>query len=312
LVEERKKNWKSRLHEIIYEADTKEGKLFDVVLLFLILASIILVMLESVKGFNSQYAEFLDQAEWVITILFTLEYFSRIISIKKPSQYIFSFYGIIDLLSTVPKYLAIFFVGTHALVALRALRLLRVFRILKLARFIGASNQFTAALKASKVKILVFLSFVVILCIILGSVMYLVESGEESGFTSIPRSVYWAIVTMTTVGYGDIAPITPLGQFIASIIMILGYGIIAIPTGIVTSEMTKAQVHTNTQSCQNCTAEGHNDGAGYCYDCGHKLNFSEKIKNQETQINTQSCPNCTAEGHNDTADFCKECGYKLH
>lgn len=141
--------------------------------------------------------------------------------------------------------------------------------------------------------------------------MYLVESGEESGFTSIPRSVYWAIVTMTTVGYGDIAPITPLGQFIASIIMILGYGIIAIPTGIVTSEMTKAQIHTNTQSCQNCTAEGHNDGAEYCYNCGCKLNFSEKLKIKEAQIDTQSCPNCTAERHSDTAEFCEECGHKL-
>ncbi|MEE9349467.1 MAG: ion transporter [Flavobacteriaceae bacterium] len=265
-----KKGWKSRLHEIIYEADTKEGKLFDVVLLFLILASIILVMLESVNSFNNKYADFLNKAEWVITILFTLEYFARIISINKPSKYIFSFYGVIDFLSTVPKYLAVFFVGTHALVALRALRLLRVFRILKLARFIGASNQFSKALKASRAKILVFLSFVIILCIILGTIMYMVES-DESGFTSIPRSVYWAIVTMTTVGYGDIAPITPLGQFIASLIMILGYGIIAVPTGIVSSEMTKSELHINTQSCPNCSTEGHNDNAEFCFDCGEKL-----------------------------------------
>ena len=264
------KGWKHRLHEIIYEADTKEGKLFDVVLLFLILASIVVVMLESVKTFSAQYGYFLNYAEWTITILFTLEYFARIISIKKPSEYIFSFYGIIDLLSTIPKYLAVFFVGGSALVALRALRLLRVFRILKLARFIGESNNFAKALKASRAKILVFLSFVVIMSVILGTVMYLVES-EESGFTSIPRSVYWAIVTLTTVGYGDIAPATPLGQFIASIIMILGYGIIAVPTGIVSSEMTKTSIDTNTQSCSNCSAENHKDKAEFCYECGNKL-----------------------------------------
>lgn len=265
------KGWKFRLHEIIYEADTKEGKLFDVALLILILASVIVVMLESVKSFNAQHADLLNIAEWIITILFTIEYFVRIISIKKPKEYIFSFYGIIDLLSTIPKYLAIFFAGTHALVALRALRLLRVFRILKLARFIGASNHFSKALKASRAKILVFLSFVIILCIILGTVMYLVES-DQSGFTSIPRSVYWAIVTMTTVGYGDIAPITPLGQLIASIIMILGYGIIAVPTGIVSSEMTKVdQIDTNTQSCSNCSADDHKDEAEFCYECGSSL-----------------------------------------
>jgi voltage-gated potassium channel len=267
------KNWKSRLHEIIYEADTKEGKLFDVVLLILIIASIIVVMLESVKSYSEQYGDFLNIAEWIITILFTIEYFARIIAIKKPSQYIFSFFGVIDFLSTIPKYLAIFFVGSHALVALRALRLMRVFRILKLTRFIGASNNLMLALKASKAKIFVFLSFVVVLCIILGTIMYMIE-GEENGFTSIPRSVYWAIVTMTTVGYGDIAPHTPFGQFIASLIMILGYGIIAIPTGIVSAEMTKADndiVQINTQSCPNCSAATHRDEAEFCYECGHNL-----------------------------------------
>ncbi len=265
-------NWKSRLHEIIYEADTPAGKLFDVVLLIFILASIVLVMLESVSSINSQYADFFNKAEWVITILFTLEYFGRIIAIKKPSEYIFSFYGIVDFLSTIPKYLAVFFVGTHALVALRALRLLRVFRILKLARFIGESNQLMRALKASRAKIAVFLFAVLIISIILGTVMYLIEGDQGSGFTSIPRSVYWAIVTLTTVGYGDIAPVTPLGQLIAAMIMIMGYGIIAIPTGIVTAEyVNNDKVHTNTQSCQFCSAEGHNDNADFCYECGHKL-----------------------------------------
>ena len=264
--------WKSRLHEIIYEADTPAGKIFDIILLILILASIILVMLESVSSINEKYEIFFDQAEWVITILFTIEYFARIISIKKPSEYVFSFYGIVDFLSTIPKYLAVFFVGTHALVALRALRLLRVFRILKLARFIGESNQLMKALKASRAKILVFLFAVLIISIILGTVMYIIEGGQGSGFTSIPRSVYWAIVTLTTVGYGDIAPITPLGQLIAALIMIMGYGIIAIPTGIVTAEYVNSEkVQTNTQSCQNCGAEDHNDNADFCYECGHKL-----------------------------------------
>ncbi len=265
--------WKSRLHEIIYEADTKEGKLFDILLLILIIVSVVIVMLESVKSIRLEYADFFDISEWIITILFTIEYIARIISIKKPKEYIFSFYGIIDFLSTIPKYLALIFAGTHALLALRALRLLRVFRILKLARFIGASNDFMNALKASKAKIFVFLSFVIILCVILGTVMYLIE-GEENGFTSIPRSVYWAIVTMTTVGYGDISPHTPFGQLVASLIMILGYGIIAVPTGIVSAEMTKFErdkIQTNTQSCSNCTNENHNDKAKYCYVCGENL-----------------------------------------
>ena len=234
----KKTSWKNRLHEIIYEADTKQGKLFDIVLLIAILASIILVMLESVESINNKYGQLLNIAEWIITILFSLEYILRIVSIKKPILYIFSFYGVIDLLSTIPKYLSMFLIGSSHFAALRALRLLRVFRILKLARYIGASEKLLVALKASKAKIAVFLFFVVILCLILGTFMYIIE-GAENGFTSIPRSVYWAIVTLTTVGYGDIAPHTPFGQFIASIIMILGYGIIAIPTGIVSSEMTK-------------------------------------------------------------------------
>ena len=216
------KNWREKVHEIIYEADTPAGKLFDVLLLIVILISIILVMLESVDSIGTQYALFLDVSEWVITILFTLEYIARIISVKNPKAYIFSFYGIIDLLSTIPKYLSLFILGSHSLIALRALRLLRVFRILKLTRFIGESANFGKALKRSRAKIAVFISFVVVLCIILGTVMYLIESDQDSGFTSIPRSVYWAIVTLTTVGYGDIAPITALGQLIASLIMILG------------------------------------------------------------------------------------------
>lgn len=276
-----KKDWRYRLHEIIYEADTPYGKLFDVILLIVIIASIALVMLESIKEFDTNYHQFLDISEWVITILFTLEYVARIISVKKPLKYVFSFYGVIDLLSTLPKYLSIIFVGTNALVALRALRLLRVFRILKLTRYMGASNMLANALKASRAKILVFLFAVLIVCTIFGAMMYLIE-GEASGFTSIPVSIYWCIVTLTTVGFGDIAPVTALGQFLASIIMILGYGIIAVPTGIVSAEYAASgraaripavsEVDLNSQACPNCSAEGHKDNAKYCYKCGSLLN----------------------------------------
>lgn len=264
-------SFRHRLHEIIYEADTPSGKLFDVILLIAILASILFVMLESVQSINEKYGEFLNIAEWVITILFSIEYILRIVSVKKPWKYVFSFYGVIDLLSTIPKYLSLILVGTHNLAALRALRLLRVFRILKLARYISESNRLLIALRNSRAKVAVFLFFVLILCIILGTVMYMIE-GSENGFTSIPRSVYWAIVTLTTVGYGDIAPGTPLGQLIASVIMILGYSIIAIPTGIVSAEMAKPTIHTNTQACPNCLKDDHKDGAEFCYHCGHELN----------------------------------------
>ena len=268
------KSWKEKVHEIIYEADTPAGKLFDVLLLIVILISILLVMLESVESIEAEYAAFLNISEWVITILFSLEYILRIITVKKPKAYIFSFYGIIDLLSTIPKYLSLFIFGTHSLIALRALRLMRVFRILKLTRFIGESANLGKALKRSRAKIAVFLSFVIVLCVILGTVMYLVESEQDSGFTSIPRSVYWAVVTLTTVGYGDIAPITALGQFIASLIMILGYGIIAVPTGIVTSEMTKTEekrIPKNTHVCSECNETYHQDDAEYCHKCGRKF-----------------------------------------
>ncbi len=273
--------WKYKLHEIIYEADTPAGKFFDIALIVVILVSILVVMLESVTTIDQKYHQILNISEWIITILFTIEYIARIISIKKPKVYIFSFFGIIDLLSTIPKYLSIFIGGTHVLVAIRALRLLRIFRILKLVRYLGASKMLTKALIASKAKIAVFLFAVVILCAILGTVMYLIEGNSDSGFTSIPRSIYWAIVTLTTVGYGDIHPITPLGQFIASLIMILGYGIIAIPTGIVSAEYIKTTdkdiLHTNTQVCSNCNAINHLDDAKFCFECGNELNgYDEK------------------------------------
>ena len=272
-------NLKSKLHTIIYEADTPMGKLFDVVLLILILVSVILVMLESVTSIDTHYHDFLYFGEWVITIFFTIEYILRIITVKKAANYIFSFYGIIDLLSTIPLYISFILAGSNALLAVRALRLLRVFRILKITRYMGEANKLNKALRDSKPKILVFLFAVLILSVIAGTIMYLVE-GEQSGFVSIPVSVYWCIVTLTTVGFGDIAPVTPLGQFIAAIIMIMGYGIIAVPTGIVSAEYASKKTHTvddpeyihvNTQSCQNCNENSHNDIAEFCHKCGSTL-----------------------------------------
>jgi voltage-gated potassium channel len=230
-------------------------------------------MFESVKGLPIKTYTLLYYAEWIITIFFTFEYIARIISIKKPTSYIFSFYGVIDLLSTLPLYLSFFITGSSALLAVRALRLLRVFRILKISRYIGESNRLVKAIRDSRAKILVFLFAVLVLCIIMGTVMYIIE-GEESGFKNIPISVYWCIVTLTTVGYGDIAPVTPLGQFLAAIIMIMGYGIIAVPTGIVSAEYTHHQsnkVHLNTQSCSHCSESEHRDNAKFCHKCGENL-----------------------------------------
>ncbi len=267
-------NWKSRLHEIIYEADTPLGKWFDILLFFLIIVSVVLVMLESVKEIDEKYHTILLTLEWIITILFTIEYIARVISIKKPFKYIFSFYGIIDFVSTIPLYVSYIIAGSQVLLAIRAFRLLRIFRILKLVKFLGEASQLNRALKASRAKIAVFIYAVLILCVIMGTFMYLIED-DEAGFTSIPRSIYWAVVTLTTVGYGDIAPQTTLGQLIATIVMILGYGIIAVPTGIVTVEFSKKgeknNVHVNTQSCPSCSKEGHRDDATHCFNCGSEI-----------------------------------------
>ncbi|MFZ9003860.1 MAG: ion transporter [Robiginitalea sp.] len=257
------------------------GKWFDLILIFVIVISVILVMLESVDEIDAKYHEQLLAFEWVVTIFFTIEYIARIICIRKPSKYIFSFYGIVDFLSTIPLYLSYIIAGSQVFLAVRAFRLLRVFRILKLVQFIGEASQLGKALKASRAKIAVFIYVVLILSVILGTMMYLIES-DEAGFTSIPRSIYWTIVTLTTVGYGDIAPQTSVGQLIATLVMILGYGIIAVPTGIVTVEFAKhgeeveegdksAWVHINTLSCPNCAAEGHRDDAKFCYECGEPL-----------------------------------------
>ncbi|RFN60518.1 zinc-ribbon domain-containing protein [Marixanthomonas ophiurae] len=248
------------------------GKFFDVILLILILLSVLFVMIESVKGLSETTYNILYIGEWVITIFFTFEYIARILTVKKPTNYIFSFYGIIDFLSTIPLYLSFILVGSNVLITVRALRLLRVFRILKITRYIGEANKLKKALNDSRPKILVFLFAVLIVAVISGTLMYLIE-GEESGFNSIPVSVYWCIVTLTTVGFGDIAPVTPLGQFLATVIMILGYGIIAVPTGIVSAEYAakKDYVHVNTQSCRNCGAQRHRDDAKFCHKCGEDL-----------------------------------------
>ena len=270
-----KPSLKHRLHEIIYEADTRGGKLFDVILLIAILASILFVMLESVQSIDEKYGPFLDVAEWVITILFSLEYVLRIVTVKKPWKYIFSFYGIIDFLSTIPLYLSFFIVGSQTLLTVRALRLLRIFRIFKITRYVGESNKLKNALIHSRVKIFIFLFTVFIIAIISGTLMYIVE-GEKSGFTNIPVSIYWSIVTLTTVGYGDIAPVTALGQLIASFIMILGYGIIAVPTGIVSAEYSRSKdekIHMNTTVCLKCHENLHADDSNYCHHCGTILNL---------------------------------------
>lgn len=269
------KNWRNNIHEVIFEADTPSGKTFDVVLLIMILLSLGVVMIDSVELYHIKYQELLFSLEWFFTVIFTGEYILRVISVKKPVNYIFSFYGIIDLVSILPSYIGLFYIGgTNFLRVFRALRFLRLFKVLKLKQFTTESKNMAKALKDSQAKIIVFIVTVICLCMIMGSFMYVIE-GKENGFTSIPRSVYWAIVTLTTVGFGDISPVTPLGQFIASIIMVLGYGIIAVPTGMVTAGIIKSHNEdkfNNTQACRSCGKDGHADDAIYCKFCGDKLN----------------------------------------
>jgi len=265
------KNIKEKLYDMFFEPETRQGRIFSIVLLCVIVFSVILVMLESVGAIFAEHHRFLKTAEWVITVIFTLEYIARIIIVKKPARYIFSFYGIIDLLAVLPTYIGLFLVGSHSLVVIRLLRLLRVFRILKLTRYTQAGRLIGQAMWASREKISVFVLFVVIIAVIMGTVLYLVE-GAASGFTSIPISIYWAIVTLTTVGYGDISPATPLGRFIASLIMIMGYAIIAVPTGIVTAEMMKTTEKKNTRLCPQCLQDNHDYDAVFCKQCGAIIN----------------------------------------
>jgi len=261
---------RNRLYDIIFEADTREGKAFDVLIIVLIFASIFLVMLDSVTSVREKYAVILRTSEWVITAIFMIEYLLRIYVLKKPFRYIFSFFGIIDLLAILPSFLGLIFTGGQSLMVIRAVRLLRVFRIFKLSRYTSAGRTLAVALYRSREKIFMFIAVILTLVVIFGTVMYLIE-GENNGFTSIPVSIYWAIVTMTTVGYGDISPVTGLRQFLASIVMILGYAIIAVPTGIITAEMIRQPVRNNTQVCPNCMYDRHDDDAQYCKRCGTHL-----------------------------------------
>lgn len=271
-MKKRTATWQARLHEIVYESNTAAGKAFDVALLMFIIAGIAVVMLDSVPSLHARWGRTFFWLEWALTILFTVEYILRLLCIKRPWQYATSWLGIIDLLAIVPSYLSLFYPGAQSLLAFRALRLLRVFRIFKLTHFLSEMRFLQTAIRGSLKKIAIFMLVVLSLVIILGSVMYLIEGGEN-GFHSIPDSIYWAIVTITTVGYGDISPVTPLGKFVASFIMFIGYGIIAVPTGIVTNEMIAAvrSKKASSETCPACGREGHDADAVCCKWCGEKL-----------------------------------------
>lgn len=268
-----KQGWRRSIHEIIFEADTRTGKIFDIVLIWAIVISVIVVMLESVPDLAEEYGKLFYSLEWGFTILFSLEYIARIISVKHPLKYIFSLFGLIDLLSILPTYIGIIYTGTASLRVIRILRLMRIFRVLKLIGFLNQAQVLKQAFKNSRKKIIVFLMAVLMLVVILGTLMYIIED-PVAGFTSIPRSIYWAIVTLTTVGYGDIAPVTAMGQALASVVMIIGYSIIAVPTGIITAELTsKEKVQVNTQVCSSCNENRHQDDANFCKTCGESLDI---------------------------------------
>ena len=264
---------KNKLYHIIFEAETPTGKLFDVVLLITIFLSVICVILESVVEIKIQYGDVLEKLEWFFTILFTIEYFTRIYIVKKPIKYIFSFMGLIDLLAIIPTYL-MFIIDIHSFSIIRSIRLIRIFRIFHLSPYVIGGRKMMLALRNSFPKIIVFLFSVVLLVTFLGTLMYLIEGPDGAntkGFADIPNAIYWAIVTLTTVGYGSAVPLTVLGKFLASIIMILGYGIIAVPTGIVSVAMVKHQALSVTRTCANCMIEGHEKNAKFCKECGEEF-----------------------------------------
>jgi len=267
--------WRLRVYTVIFEADTRAGRRFDLALMAIILLSIAVVMADSVQVINQRYGRMLTAAEWLFTLLFTVEYVARLLCVRKPMQYATSFFGIIDLVAVLPTYLALFFPELHALIDVRVLRLLRVFRIFKLAAYVAEYQFLLSALTASGRKILVFLSAVVMVVLVMGTLMYVVE-GQSNGFTSIPTSVYWAISTVTTVGYGDITPKTDVGRLIASFMMLMGWGILAVPTGIVTAEMSMqrrgdVRLQPTTRTCHECLTEGHAAESNFCFHCGAQL-----------------------------------------
>jgi voltage-gated potassium channel len=262
--------WKEHLHEVIFEADTPAGKLFDIALLIAIGVSVTVVVLESVPSISATRGPALRAAEWGFTILFSIEYVLRLMSVRRPLRYATSFFGIVDLLAVMPTYMSLFVDGAQALLVIRALRLLRIFRVFRATAFAGEMNLLAHAVKASRAKITVFLLTVLTIVLILGAAIYAIE-GPENGFESIPTGIYWAVVTITTVGYGDIAPQTVVGRFIAALAMVLGYSLIIIPTGIFSIELARSAQKATTQNCPDCTREGHDSDASYCKFCGGRL-----------------------------------------
>jgi voltage-gated potassium channel len=272
--------WRDHLYKVIFEAETRTGKVFDVALLVAIVASVLVVMLDSVEPLNTRHRALFDVLEWFFTVLFTVEYGLRLLSAHYPARYARSFFGIIDLAAVLPSYLAVLVPGAASLLVIRILRLLRIFRVFKLGRYLGEMNVLATALRGSRRKVTVFLGTVLCIVVIMGALMYLIE-GPENGFTSIPVAMYWAIVTMTTVGYGDIAPHTVPGQMLAAALMIMGYSIIAVPTGIVTAEIAEAvRRPLNTHTCPSCFSEGHHKGARYCRDCGAEFPPDQTLSDQ--------------------------------
>lgn len=262
---------RNTLHTIIFEADTPAGKLFDVLLIVSILVSVAVVLADSVGAIQASYGRLLMAAEWFFTILFSIEYFLRLVSVRSPLKYATSFYGVVDFIAIIPTYLSLVFPATKYFMVIRTLRILRVFRVLKLIQYMKEANLLMRALSASRRKITVFLFTVLTMVTLFGSLIYVIE-GEANGFTSIPKSIYWAIVTMTTVGYGDISPQTALGQVLASVVMIMGYSIIAVPTGIVTVQISQEMTRrTSTQACPRCGREGHDSDAQFCKYCGERI-----------------------------------------
>ncbi len=270
---DKKSDWRKKWHEIIFEADTKPGQLFDIILTIVICLSVATTMLSSVQSINNDYGLILRILEWIFTSIFTVEYVARIVCLKKAKGYIFSGLGIIDLMSVIPTYLELFIAGSKYLSVIRVLRVLRIFRILNMGKYSGQLELLKSSLYGSRRKISVFVMMVFTLVLTLGSIMFLIE-GPQNGFTSIPKSIYWAIVTLTTVGYGDLSPQTPLGQIISSVVMLVGYAIIAVPTGIVAVDIYKGLEgqSTSTQSCPNCGSDSHDPDAMFCKHCGSKIN----------------------------------------
>ena len=270
---DRLSGWRLKVHDFIFAAETAGARIFDIALILVILASVVAVMLESIRSVDARWHAYLYWLEWGFTIIFTVEYVVRLISVGQPLRYARSFYGIVDILAVVPTYLSILLPGAQALIVVRLLRILRVFRVLKLMQYTSAADLLLNALRASRRKITIFIITVLTLVTCLGSMIYLIE-GAENGFDNIPRSIYWAVVTLTTVGYGDISPQTPAGQFLAAIIMLIGYAIIAVPTGIVTAELAlskKKGKAARLRVCSRCYDAAHEDEAVFCKKCGSRL-----------------------------------------